>query len=47
VLAQSESRPITMTDIVRGLAIEYRKLGRQLPTLLQRNARNKTHETRG
>ena len=31
VLAQPEERPIAFNDVVRGLASEYRKLGRQMP----------------
>jgi SpoVK/Ycf46/Vps4 family AAA+-type ATPase len=37
VLARSESRPIGYQDVLDGLADEYRKLGRQLPSGLQRN----------
>ncbi len=36
VVAQEESRPITYTDVIQGLAGEYRKLGRQLPAELTR-----------
>jgi ATPase family associated with various cellular activities (AAA) len=35
MLAQSEDRAITYTDLAYGLAAEYRKLGRQLPAELQ------------
>jgi len=34
VIAQSQMRPISFTDVVRGVASEYRKLGRQLPAEL-------------
>ena len=34
VIAQSQTRPITFTDVVRGVDSEYRKLGRQLPAEL-------------
>jgi len=37
VLARSESRPIGYQDVLDGLTDEYRKLGRQLPSGLQRN----------
>ena len=36
VLARSESRPIGYQDVLEGLTDEYRKLGRQLPSGLQR-----------
>ena len=32
VLAQSENRPITMQDLKRGIAVEFAKVGRQMPT---------------
>ncbi|WP_088889361.1 ATP-binding protein [Leptolyngbya ohadii] len=35
VLAQSENRSIAFSDVVQGLAGEYRKLGRQSPTELK------------
>lgn len=35
VIAQSEDRKVTFEDVVRGLAGEYRKLGRQLPQELR------------
>jgi hypothetical protein len=36
VLAHSAARPITLDDLVAGLASEYRKLGRQMPVELHR-----------
>jgi hypothetical protein len=35
VLAQSDARPIQFGDVIQGLSAEYRKLGRQPPTVLQ------------
>ncbi len=35
VLAQSQNHPITYTDIIQGIATEYRKLGRQIPAALK------------
>ena len=32
VLAQSQDRPITMQDLKRGIAVEFAKVGRQMPT---------------
>jgi len=32
VLAQAEDRPITMQDLKRGIAVEFAKVGRQMPT---------------
>jgi hypothetical protein len=37
VLASRESRTITYGDILAGMQVEYRKLGRQLPAELSRN----------
>jgi len=34
--ARTDERPIGYTDLVRGIAAEYRKLGRQMPAGLQR-----------
>jgi hypothetical protein len=35
VLAQGAGRPITWTDVVQGVAVEYRKLGKQVPVGLR------------
>jgi hypothetical protein len=40
VLAEAERRPIAWRDVLRGLEVEYRKLGLQMPAALMRDRRD-------